>query len=167
MLIEEAVFRGAKCVRIQCKDVKESWKSFRKQFDFVQAAGGLVINDQGEILFIYRHEKWDLPKGKVEKNESIDAGAIREVEEECSVTGLLIQQELVTTWHTYIQEGVPMLKATAWYLMTYPGNEVPQPQLIEGITEVRWLKPDQLSIVRANTYPSVLDVVNDYLKQLS
>jgi hypothetical protein len=77
---------------------------------------------------------------------------------------LELLRQLETTWHTYIQKGEPMLKATAWYVMRYHGEGTPQPQLEEGITETRWIGLDQLAIVRSNTYPSVLDVVEDYEK---
>ncbi len=162
VLIESAVARGAKSIYVVCSDIEKAWKKFSDQFEFVQAAGGLVLNKRNEILFIYRHEKWDLPKGKVEEDEAIDAGALREVEEECSIGQLELLRQLETTWHTYIQKGEPMLKATAWYVMRYHGEGTPQPQLEEGITETRWIGLGQLAIVRSNTYPSVLDVVEDY-----
>lgn len=159
MLIENAIARGAREIHVLCDDVEKSWQSFAEQFIFVQAAGGLVKNTKGELLFIYRLEKWDLPKGKVEKGEKLDEAAIREVEEECSITGLELHDLLLTTWHTYIQNGEPMLKATAWYRMNYNGQETPRPQTIEGITETRWINPSDLSIVLENTYASVVDVV--------
>lgn len=162
MLIENAINRGAKSVYLICQDVEASWKSFQEQFEFVQAAGGLVLNSNNELLFIFRHEKWDLPKGKVETGEGIQEGALREVEEECSITSLELVRELCITWHTYIQHREPMLKATAWYLMKYHGHETPSPQLIEGITEVRWLSEEELELVYANTYPSVVDVVKAF-----
>lgn len=159
MLIENAIARGAREVHVLCDDVEKSWQSFAEQFTFVQAAGGLVKNSKGELLFIYRLEKWDLPKGKVEKGEKLDEAAIREVEEECSITDLELQELLLTTWHTYMQAGEPMLKATAWYRMNYNGQETPKPQTIEGITETRWIDPSDLSNVMSNTYASVVDVL--------
>lgn len=164
MLIESAIAQGARTIVVACTNVDSSWADFRNQFEFVQAAGGLVLNRNNEILFIYRLEKWDLPKGKVEEGEALDTAAIREVEEECSLFGMTIRKTLCTTWHTYIQKGEPMLKATAWYLMDYDGNDTPEPQTIEGITEVKWLGLDRLQKVRKNTYPSVIDVIEEYTK---
>lgn len=164
LLIESAIAQGAKAIYIQCEDAESSWVAFSKQFEFVQAAGGLVVNAKHEILFIFRLEKWDLPKGKVETGESIPEGALREVEEECSIAPLQPLRKLCTTWHTYIQKGDPMLKATDWFLMSYAGNKTPEPQLLEGITETRWIKPSELNLVRNNTYPSILDVLENYLK---
>lgn len=165
VLIESAIARGVKSIFVVCSELETAWKKFSDQFEFVQAAGGLVLNAEDKMLFIYRHEKWDLPKGKVEDNESIDSGALREVEEECSISHLEMVSQLNTTWHTYIQKGDPILKATAWYVMKYTGTGTPKPQLEEGITETRWIGVNELNIVRSNTYPSVLDVVEDFLNR--
>ena len=51
----------------------------------IEAAGGLVKNENGDYLFIYRNDKWDLPKGKIEKDEKTKVAAVREVEEECGI----------------------------------------------------------------------------------
>ena len=163
MLIESAIEKGAKRIFIRCEDVEISWSAFVGQFEFVQAAGGVVVNRDKKVLFIFRHEKWDLPKGKVEDGESLDEGALREVEEECSISELNLGKKLYTSWHTYLQKGEPMLKATAWFIMGYDGDRKPSPQLIEGITDTRWLSIEELDMVRANTYPSVMDVMNAYL----
>ncbi len=168
LLIEEAISRGSNMVVVNCKDVDQSWKIFSHHFDFIQAAGGLVTDVNKKILFIYRLSKWDLPKGKVEKNEALDQAALREVEEECSISELALQEKLCTTYHTYIQDGIPILKATEWYLMDFTGTEIPKPQLIEGITDVKWIGLDDEMIkeVRRNTYPSVLDVLEEYEKNI-
>lgn len=160
MLIENAIAQGAKKILLLSTDVAKSWKDFKGQFEFVQAAGGLVFNAKGEALFIYRLEKWDLPKGKVEENESITDGALREVEEECCITDLVLGDRICTTWHTYIQKGEPILKATEWFQMKYLGTIAPTPQLTEGITDARWIAMNDLSMVKSNTYPSVLDVID-------
>jgi 8-oxo-dGTP pyrophosphatase MutT (NUDIX family) len=167
LAIESAIANGAREIHLECPDPMASWKSFAEQFEFVQAAGGLVVNSEGEILFIFRNGKWDLPKGKVENGESLEQAAVREVEEECGIGLLQIASHLLTTWHTYIQQGEHMLKATDWYVMHHRGQESAVPQLEEGITETRWLSLQEMHIVKANTYPSVLDVVEAYMQQLS
>lgn len=163
MLIESAINNEAQSIYILCKDAESAWKSFSSQFEFVQAAGGLVVNAKQEMLFIFRMETWDLPKGKVEKGESLVEGALREVEEECAIAPLQPMHKLCTTWHTYIQKGHSILKATEWYLMAYAGTKTPEPQHTEGITETKWLNAEQLDEVRKNTYPSILDVLASYL----
>jgi len=162
MLIESAIAAGAREITICSDDVEKAWRSFCGQFEHVAAAGGVVLNDRNELLFIFRHGKWDLPKGKIEESEDSAAGAVREVEEECAIPGPEIIAPLLTTWHTYIQNGEPMLKSTDWYLMRYDGSAVPKPQLEEGITEVRWFKQDKIGEVLSNTYPSVGDVIRAY-----
>jgi 8-oxo-dGTP pyrophosphatase MutT (NUDIX family) len=163
MLIENALQKGASHIQVMCDDVDASWKAFQEQFTFVQAAGGLVENDKGELLFIYRLDKWDLPKGKVEVDEDLDEAALREVEEECSITNLDLKEKMLSTWHTYVQDGAPMLKETVWYKMTYHGSETPRPQTIEGITDTRWIHPNNLKMVMENTYASVMDVLQTFL----
>jgi len=156
---ELAISKGSKSVYIISQNPEEAWSRFKAQFHFVQAAGGIVVKADKSILFIFRKGKWDLPKGKVEDGEDIMEGAIREVEEECSISQLNVHSKLCDTWHTYVQDGDPVLKCTAWYLMHYEGDEVPIPQALEGITEVRWVSEKDLSQVSANTYPSVLEVL--------
>jgi 8-oxo-dGTP pyrophosphatase MutT (NUDIX family) len=162
ILIESAILSGATIVWIHCENVMETWISFSAQFEFVQAAGGVVRNSDGKILFIYRLDKWDLPKGKVEYKEAIADAALREVEEECGIELPELVAPLCETWHTYVQNGQPMLKSTAWFVMNDNGSKPPLPQSIEGITETRWLSVGELDIVLSNTYDSVVDVLNAY-----
>lgn len=164
LAIESAIANGAREIHLECPDLDASWKSFSDQFEFVQAAGGVVLNAEGCILFIFRNGKWDLPKGKVEAGESLEEGAVREVEEECGVNFLRVKSHLLTTWHTYIQQGEHMLKATDWFVMMHEGTGDPVPQIEEGITEIKWLALNELEIVKSNTYPSVLDVVEAYFQ---
>ncbi|MGN6802419.1 MAG: NUDIX hydrolase, partial [Ginsengibacter sp.] len=87
------------------KNFEQLKKSFFKHFHFIEAAGGLVKNKKDEILLIYRREKWDLPKGKLDEDETIEHCAIREVEEETSLKDLRIIKPLESTFHTYVQDG--------------------------------------------------------------
>src|SRR5262245_43144571 len=70
------------------QDLEKLKKAFFKHFHLIEAAGGIVQNDKKELLFIHRLGKWDLPKGKIEKKESPETCAVREVEEETGVTNL-------------------------------------------------------------------------------
>ena len=104
----------------------------------IEAAGGLVKKEES-YLWIYRNNKWDLPKGKVEKNESVKSAAIREVVEECGLDGsLTIVNPLYTSFHIYKEPKKKILKRTHWYLMNYLGDDKLVPQLEEGITKVVW-----------------------------
>lgn len=132
---------------------------FSSMFRIIEAAGGLVKNQKGEWLFIFRHGKWDLPKGKIEKNESIETAAIREVEEECGISSLSIIKKLPSTYHTYYLEERPILKRTYWFEMNCTDTSPLIPQLEEGITDVKWLKTTSLEKVYTNTYSSIAEVL--------
>jgi len=133
--------------------------SFKSMFKLVEAAGGLVKNAKGEYLFIFRKGKWDIPKGKIEKGEAIKVAAIREVEEECGISGLTIIKPMPTTYHTYIIKEKTVLKPTYWFEMSSTDTSVLTPQLEEGITEVRWIAAKDLGMVKENSYESILDVI--------
>ncbi|HKL38059.1 MAG TPA: NUDIX domain-containing protein, partial [Bacteroidales bacterium] len=140
-------------------DVELAFHAFRSFFREIDAAGGLVFNGQGQALVIHRRGKWDLPKGKMEEGEGPESAAVREVEEECGIRSPQIQKLLHITYHSYLQEGVMILKKTHWYQMTYRGDEQLIPQTKEDITQARWLEPNELDRVRDNTWPSIVEVL--------
>jgi len=127
---------------------------------FIEAAGGIVAKGN-EFLFIKRNGVWDIPKGKLEKGESVEEGAIREIEEECNVNGLRLEKHLVDTWHTYTMKGKQVLKKTYWFYLTIEDEEQDLvPQLEEGITEVRFLGQNDFEMIRQNTYGSIHEVLD-------
>ncbi len=146
------------------KDEKKAWAKFSSSFENIDAAGGIVYNQQREILFIHRLGKWDLPKGKREKGEGIELCAKREIEEECQVNALNIVRSLPSTFHCYLYKGKWVLKRTYWYEMktTYTGELVPQEE--EGIEKVEWLNASELDQVYNNTYLSIKEVLKNSIK---
>lgn len=141
------------------KNLTALFNYFTSLFRIIEAAGGLVQNKNGEWLFIFRNGKWDLPKGKIEKGEAIKTAAIREVEEECGITKLSIIKELPSTYHTYFLEEKNILKRTYWFEMKCADTSKLKPQTEEGITDVRWISKNNLTPIYANTYNSILDVL--------
>jgi 8-oxo-dGTP pyrophosphatase MutT (NUDIX family) len=131
---------------------------FKSLFRIIEAAGGLVRKDNGDLLVIKRKGKWDLPKGKVDENEDIKSTALREVTEECGLTKLTVIKELVTTYHTYQIGNERILKQTAWFEMKSEADETLVPQASEDITEARWIKPHEVISILKNTYLSLFDV---------
>tara|TARA_B110000263_G_C15306894_1_gene510900 strand:- start:200 stop:784 length:585 start_codon:yes stop_codon:yes gene_type:complete len=131
------------------------WSNLLKKFPLVQAAGGLVLNSNQEYLFIYRNNKWDLPKGKVEKNEKISDAAIREVEEETGVKNLKIVKTLPMTYHFFNSNGIFKLKKTFWYLMETDFKEKLSPQINEGIRKAVWKKKKELNTLFENAYENI------------
>lgn len=136
---------------------------FMTMFKIIEAAGGLVMNDNHEYLFIFRKGKWDLPKGKIEEKETIEIAAVREVEEECGIDGLEIIKQLNTTYHIYPLKNEMVLKPTYWFEMKtdFKGALVPQTQ--EGITKVEWIKPEKVAALLPNAYESIREVMHVYL----
>ncbi|HOY28461.1 MAG TPA: NUDIX domain-containing protein [Flavobacteriales bacterium] len=135
------------------------WEVFQRDHEFVLAAGGLVMDENGRLLAIKRLGKWDLPKGKVEKDEAVDVGAVREVQEECGLQHVELKEFVTSTWHTYERKGRQHLKRTDWFLMRASSNEELTAQSEEDIEEVRWLDSDGLRMMEADTYPSLLPVL--------
>lgn len=140
-------------------DLDELQERFKSCFQVVEAAGGLVQNSEGQYLIMKRRGKWDLPKGKVNQDETIPEAAIREVTEECGITGLEITTRLISTYHCYYFEEQSILKRTSWFDMVYRGSENPVPQRDEDITEIRWISKEDLGEITRNTYMGILDVL--------
>ena len=128
---------------------------FKKKFPEIIAAGGKVINNKSEILFIYRNKKWDLPKGKAEKNENISQTALREVKEETGIKNLSIIKPLEKTYHIFKRGGKNYLKTTYWFEMKSDFNEKFKPQKKEGITRVEWIGIENLSSILPKSYANI------------
>jgi 8-oxo-dGTP pyrophosphatase MutT (NUDIX family) len=134
---------------------KEILKKLKSKIPVQKAGGGLVFNAKGEILFIFRNGKWDLPKGGIEKNEKIKQTAVREVEEETGVTGLTVVQKLPKTYHVFKRNGRYKLKITHWYEMKTDFEGIPIGQAEEGIEKVAWLNPEQIKEALKNSYENI------------
>lgn len=136
-------------------DEKELFKWFKQQLSVVKAAGGLVRNNRNEILFIYKGGKWDLPKGGIDKNETPEEAAIREVEEETGVKGLSITGKLQKTYHIFKQNNQYKLKITHWFKMKTDFHEKLVPQQNEGIEKVEWIKNQTLNKIMNMSYENI------------
>lgn len=136
----------------------------KDQFKIAKAAGGLVVKD-GQVLMIYRLGKWDLPKGKLNRDEDVPLGAMREVEEECNIK-VELGEKLPSTWHSYAYKGNKMLKKTSWYVMRCLDDSVMRPQTEEYIEEVRWMSPQDALSRLEESYASIALVVRHYLRDM-
>jgi len=143
-------------------DDRESARHFVKsKFNIVRASGG-VVKKHGMVLMIYRLNRWDLPKGKLDKGESWEEAAKREVEEECNIS-VSMQEKICSTWHSYSLNGKNILKKTAWYAMNCEDDSEMKPQITEDIHAVEWKNSEQLREALFSTYPSIRYVLNRYL----
>jgi 8-oxo-dGTP pyrophosphatase MutT (NUDIX family) len=136
-------------------DEKLIMKTLRAKLPVEKAGGGLVYNKEGEVLFIFRNGKWDLAKGGMEKNETIEETAIREVEEETGVTGLVITEKLQKTYHIFKRNGRYKLKITQWFEMRTKFDGTPQGQAEEGIDKVEWVHPKDIPMLLKNSYENI------------
>jgi len=146
-------------IMISHADTDELWADFRSCFQEVLAAGGVVENQNGDILLIHRNGMWDLPKGKLEGSEKPEEGAIREVQEECGIENIELGNHIADTFHTYHLGGFRILKQTFWYSMHSEDNNF-TPQQEEGIDQVKWVPLKELNWSEYKTYPSIEHVIN-------
>lgn len=134
-----------------------------KGHELIEAAGGIVKRKK-RFLLIKRLGVWDLPKGKIDKGETTEKAAAREIEEECGISGLKLRKSIAETWHTYEFKGKKVLKRTHWFSFVYSGSETLKPQVEEDITEIRWMRKSQVRKALKHTYPSIVDVFESYGK---
>ena len=138
---------------------KNLFRSIKKLFKIIKAAGGFVNNEENKYLFIFRNGKWDLPKGKLEAGEKPKKAAKREVEEECGILVNETGSKICKTWHLYELNGQKIMKRTSWYFMKAYNQQKMKPQLDEGITKVKWIAPGDFPKITKNTYPLILDII--------
>ncbi len=158
-MIYEMDLPGIHAGILQHNDLAALKKAFWKKFLLVKAGGGAVWNESQQLLFIHRRGKWDLPKGKLDKGETIERCAIREVEEETGLHHPEIKRPLLTTYHTYRESGKHILKESYWFEMAVSGNQLTIPQTEEDIHAIEWLGRMEWGKILENTYPSIRDVL--------
>lgn len=143
-------------------DPLDSLTQFFKHFKYIVAAGGLVKKKE-TFLFIFRNGYWDLPKGKVEKSESVMDAAQREIMEECGLQNRPeIKRELSPSYHVYSMKGKSYFKKTHWFEMSYDGEEALHPQVEEGISEVVWLTKFEYQSKLKESFDSIRALISSY-----
>ncbi len=139
------------------------WYYFFNMFKLIEAAGGLVRNlNTNQYLFIFRNKKWDLPKGRINKNEDVKNAAIREIEEETGVENLSIIKPLNTTFHIFKKNRKYRLKKTFWYLMTTDYDKELTPETREGIEKAIWINKDSIPSLKNKMYRNINLVISSY-----
>ncbi len=125
------------------------------------AGGGLVLNDAGELLMIFRRGKWDLPKGKLDAGETIEQCAVREVEEETGLQHVERGELISIGYHEYFDTWLKqdVIKETHWFAMRARGIQSITPQTEEDITDIKWVKDEELKLCLQNSYANVVDVI--------
>lgn len=157
------------CINIFGEDENILLDEVSKYFSLIRASGGVVANDKKEILFIKRLGFWDLPKGKIENEESPEQASIREVCEECGINeaNLKLVHFLKNTYHIYSHNSKYVLKETFWFEMYFNAHYGLKPQLEEDITQVEWVDFRNINSFIDRTYPSIEELLNYYQYLLS
>lgn len=135
------------------------------EFKYKIAGGGIVENSEGKILLMKRLGKWDLPKGKLDKGETIEECALREIEEETGAKELSIISSFAETYHTYYRNEKWMIKHTHWYIVKCKNDLELQPQEDEEIDEVFWIDPKDIQLSDVDTYPAIRKLLKLYMKK--
>ena len=151
---------------IKSENPEQDFHRFQNAMIVIQAAGGIITRKES-LLFIFRNNKWDLPKGKIDEGETPEAAALREVEEECGIHGHRIIRSLQPGYHIYRSPykkslGKWIFKKTHWFEMAYEGTGDGIPQTEEGITEIRWFNRNDLNEVMNNTYENLKELLCYY-----
>ena len=139
--------------------------ALKETFRMAPAAGGVVVKD-GKFVSIVRKGIPDLPKGHIEKGETPEVAALREVEEETGIGKLHIINELPSTWHCYLEHDEWTLKRTYWYLMESEETIQPKPQTEEGITEIKLIGNEEIEDFLKNTFRSISEILGKELRQV-
>ena len=148
---------------IYCVDLEKAWQDFQDIYKNIEAAGGVIYNENKEILMIYRLKTWDLPKGKIDNGETPEQAAVREIEEETGVKDVKMGNFICHTYHTYELKGKRILKKTYWYTFTTHETTL-TPQLSENIEKAVWVDLTEFLSSKSPVYKSILDVLENVTK---
>jgi len=163
-LMTDKKLKKVHSIFISSRKKRELIDYLKDKFKVVEAAGGIVEKD-GKLLMIYRRKMWDIPKGKLDKGETIEECAVREVEEETGVK-VKIDQKIEAVWHTYVTRKKYILKKTHWYAMHCVNDKKLAPQKGEGIKKVEWMDMDQIRVALHDSYRSIRYVMQEYTKMM-
>ena len=147
--------------RILPRNYNKTKSKIKRQFKIIDAAGGVVKNEENDVLLIYRLKKWDLPKGKVDKGETFQMTAKREVEEETGVE-IELKDRVTTTWHTYTIKNKPILKRTRWFEMDCINSHGLKPEKKEGIEKASFMSKTEAETALRKSYRSIRHVMKCY-----
>ena len=159
-------FKKIYSITLTLKNLDNDIKELKKMFKIIKAGGGVVNNNKKEILFIYRMKKWDLPKGKLDRGETIKQCAKREVEEETKVK-VSCGKKILSTWHTYTKNKKFILKKTTWYMMESIDDSKMKPQKKEKIEKVEWMKKSSVDDILLNSYKTLNYLMKNYFNLLT
>lgn len=161
------IFEISDSIEIISEDFEKVFDHFCSFFIAVEAAGGVVADSEGRVAMIHRRGRWDLPKGHRDAGESLAECAAREIEEECGLSQLAVDEELCSTLHIYDTYGRWELKRTTWFAVRALGSTSTTPQADEDIALVEWCPIDEaMRRAEHESYPTIAQVMHEYRNKL-
>lgn len=111
----------------------------------VISAGGIVIHNKQLLMLKKKNGDWVLPKGRIERGETLEETAVREVKEETNVDGKIIDYIGITTYRfsNYWTRYRLVEKTVSWYLMLPKSFEL-IPLRKEGFVEAKFIPFDDV-----------------------
>lgn len=150
-----------KSVTFLVNNQEQAFSTLKNHYELVEAAGGLVTKNS-HYLLIFRLNKWDLPKGKIENGETPETSALREVKEECNIK-VKLGSKIGNTWHTYFRDNKYNLKKTHWFAMQCLDDSEMSPQKEEDIQMLKWIPENEVKIALEFSYGSIRDIFDQYM----
>jgi ADP-ribose pyrophosphatase YjhB (NUDIX family) len=144
---------------------EETLESIFDYADGIVAAGGIVENENKEVLCMFRKGIWDLPKGKVDKGEKIITAAQREVQEETGINTEITNEKALITYHCYVMKNENCIKETHWFGMSASGNNILIPQTEEDITELKWMNKTEFESKSNLFYPLIASILSEHFNK--
>ncbi len=127
------------------------------------AAGGLIFNDENKLLMIFRRGFWDLPKGKLDEGETVEACAVREVEEETGLNNIKLGKLIGITFHDYFDTWIAkdVTKETHWFEMHVSNEQQLIPQAEEDIEKAEWASASEVALHLENSYKNIAEIIKE------
>ena len=154
-------FETCNTVVVPTADCSAAFEQFSRAAHYIEAAGGIVRNAEGQVLMIRRFNRWDLPKGHIEQGEDSLTAAMREIEEETGVGGLIFDRQLCNTLHSYSVYGRWEIKRTYWFAF-HCDSTTTRPQTEEDITLAQWCDSSSVAVNLKDSYPTIREVFYEY-----
>jgi 8-oxo-dGTP pyrophosphatase MutT (NUDIX family) len=148
-------------------------RTSHRKMNRARSAGGVVFQRAGggEIrVLLLQHEtgKWMLPKGTIERGETPDGVALREVAEETGLRNVRIVADLGEEHYMFFWKAEETYydKTVHYYLMEFLGGEDAHPQREEGFVRCDWVAiPEALDRIKYKETRQVVERARVALEQ--
>lgn len=104
------------------------------------SAGGVVIRDKEMLLIKDSYGRWSLPKGLIEKNETTEEAALREVREETGLKNIELVKKIGEIKYFYQLKGEKIFKIVIFFLMKTEDKELKAQWEIQ---DAKWFSIDE------------------------